>query len=130
MKIKLLLSSLLVAFLFGCAGEPKKSTPTVDDILLPPTAEYTGQDTVAIMNLVNQYVELLKTEDYDAMTRMLYNYIGSNVLPYTAEECDSLARGFKLFAVFDAQVTSFVLRSTDNNQVGITLQITPDGNIA
>ena len=129
MKIKLLLSSLLVAFLFGCAGESKKTTPTVDDILLPPTAEYTGQDTTDIMNLVNQYVDLLKAEDYDAMTRMLYSYVGANVLPYTAEQCDSLARGFKIFAVFDAQVTSFVLRSTDNNQVGITIQVTPDGNI-
>lgn len=130
MKIKLLLSSLLVVLLFGCAGESKKASPTVEEILLPPTAEYTGQDTTAIMNLVNQYVDLLKAEDYDAMTRMLYVYTGGNVLPYTAEQCDSLARGFKMLAVFDAQVTSFILRSTENNQVGITIQIIPDGNIA
>lgn len=118
---------LLLLAVVSCKDKP--AVKTAEELLQKPSVEFTSKDTADVLQLVNQYVDVLTRQNYDSLIDLLYVFNGSEMLPYEGAQRDSMKFGLSLVPVYNAKFSSIVLRSEFNNAVGLTLQIRPDGNI-
>ncbi len=125
MKIKYFFMALCLGLaLVGC-----KHKQTKESYLPPASMDYSAADTARIMSLVNQYITCLNNQDYDGMVDLLYVFKDNNVHPYTESQRDSVINGLSQIPVYAAKLNSLILRSNVNNEVGITIQLIPDGDL-
>ena len=127
--MKKILFPMLLLLLVVVACKEKKVGKTAEDILQKPSVEFTSNDTADVLQLVNQYVDLLTRQNYDSLIDVLYVFNGSEMLQYEGNQRDSIKFGLSLVPVYDAKLSSIILRGQYNNAVGLTLQIRPDGNL-
>lgn len=80
--------------------------------------------------MVNRYVGLIQNRNFADAADMLYNVRNDSILPFTIEEKAGFVKAYNHFPVYNAKVTTLILRSDKNNQVDVSLQIMKDGDIA
>lgn len=90
----------------------------------------TYQDTIDVMDLVTQYMEIFKTGDLKNAANMLYTVKDSKVHEYTDEQKQEFVNSLSAFHVFDYHISSLYFDSERNNEVKIKIQIVPDGDLS
>lgn len=132
MKKASLLSVSLLAFagiLAGCKENAKKEAPIHNKYLRPASMIYTPEDSTDIKDLVNQYVENLRTRNFEANANLLYVVENGEAVAYTDEQKKNYLDVFSRMRFYGCKVNSFLLRSDKNNEVGILLQIIENGDL-
>lgn len=116
--------------IFSC-GKKKKETPALgSEYLRPATMQYSKQDTTQINDIVNRYVELVGSRNFEDAANMLYIVRNDSIIPFDEKKKKGFCEAYSHFPIYAVKVTSMVLRSDKNNQVDVTMQITEDGDIA
>lgn len=113
--------------LVGCKSD-KKDTPSWGS-LRPPSMVYTAQDTTRIQELVNEYVEAFRKQDFETTADMLYKVKNDSVFPLTDTEKKSYIKAMSLLPVYGVKEYAFILRSDKNNEVRLAVQMISSGDI-
>lgn len=120
----------IVLTVFSCGKKEKKTPALGSEYLRPATMQYSKQDTAEINQIVNQYVELLGSRNFEDAANMLYTVRNDSIIPFDEETKKGFCKAYSQFPIYAVKVTSLVLRSDKNNQVDVSMQITQDGDIS
>lgn len=115
---------------FSCGKKEKKPQAIGSEYLRPATMQYSKQDTAEINTIVEKYVGLVSSRNFEEAADMLYTVRNDSVIPYDDKMKKGFCAAYRQFPIYAAKITSMVLRSDKNNQVDICLQITQDGDIS
>lgn len=120
--------ALFSLLLIACNSNSEKKDKSIP-ILRPASMVTTSQDTLDVMNLVEQYMEVLKSGDLQTASSMLYTVKNDSVHPYTEAQKTEFVNGFSIFHVFDYKINGLAFDSQKNNEVTVKIQIVPDGDL-
>lgn len=125
------LEAMLVLVMAACSGDKNqhKIAPNNTDYLRPASIQYTAQDTAAIQNLVDKYLEYFDKKDFAAASELLYTLRNDSIFPLTSSERDGFVKAMSTFDFYASKQKSFILRSEKNNEVKILMQIIESGDI-
>lgn len=125
------LVALLILVMAACSGDKNqhKIASNNTDYLRPASIQYTAQDTAAIQNLVDKYLEYFDKKDFAAASELLYTLRNDSIFPLTSAERDGFVKAMSTFDFYASKQKSFILRSEKNNEVKILMQIIESGDI-
>ena len=130
MKLKVFTICMLcmtVTFV-GCKSDKKKD-PLRSEYLRPASIDYSGKDSSEIKALVDNYVENFKNKNFQATANMLYTLRNDSILPLSEQDKQKYIDAFSQMPVYDCAVKGIILRSDKNNEVQVSVQISPNGSI-
>ena len=131
MKKSILFVALFGLLLAGCSKTDKKKIRNAEDFLLPAAMSYTANDTLKINELVGQFTEALKSQDFAVCADLLNHVKNGEIVPFSDAEKSQYVQGMSSFRhIYDVRTTGFLLRSDKNNDIKLTLQILEDGSIS
>lgn len=130
MKLKVFtICMLCMAVTFvGCKSDKKKD-PLRSEYLRPASIEYSGKDSSEIKALVDNYVENFKNKNFQATASMLYRLRNDSILPLSEQDKQKYIDAYSQMPVYDCAVKGIILRSDKNNEVQVSVQISPNGSI-
>lgn len=121
---------LLLSLLVVTSCKHKKEDVIKDEYIRPASITFTKQDTVEIMNQVNNYVSAVKSKDYHTAVQNLYALQGrDSVRPLTEDQKEHAMGVYNHFNIYDCEVNAFALKGESENMVKVALQIIKDGDI-
>ncbi|MFQ7113402.1 hypothetical protein [Hallella bergensis] len=130
MKLKVFTICMLcmtVTFV-GCKSDKKKD-PLRSEYLRPASIDYSGKDSSEIKALVDNYVENFKNKNFQATASMLYTMRNDSILPLSEQDKQKYIDAYSQMPVYDCAVKGIILRSDKNNEVQVSVQISPNGSI-
>lgn len=132
MRLSTIIIALSAVLFVSCSSERKKHSTGItspEDYLRPATMQYTSNDSAAINALVEQYIECIKSKDFNGCAEMLYKVKDDEIEPLSKHEKDQLVSSLRSFPIYDLRQSTFILRSDKNNEIELTLQIIADGDL-
>lgn len=130
MKLRYFIYLTLLNLLFtACNSNSNKSEESKVPILRPAEMITTHQDSVEVMEMVNQFMTIFKSGDLQSASTMLYTVKNDSVHPYTKEKQQEFINALSTFKVYDYELNALSFDSEKNNKVGVKIQIVPDGDI-
>lgn len=116
-------------FLFAsCSDKRQKAAPEYS--VLPPSIDIlTNDDTLAVLQLANNYISAFAAKDYHASADMLYKYEGDSVRPLNNEERASYIKLMRRYPNYGCKLKGVTLRSITNNRVFYHMQVISNGNL-
>ena len=124
----LLLSA--IAFVTSCSSCSDKKKQQDHNPLLPESELKTdAEDTVAINNLIDQYMGLLADNNVDAAIDMLHRVKDGEVVPMEANDAKKYKAVLSKFHIYGVKKKGFLIRSARNNDITILLQIIKSGDL-
>lgn len=130
MKLKVFTICMLcmtVTFV-GCKSDKKKD-PLRSEYLRPASIDYSGKDSSEIKALVDNYVENFKNKNFQATASMLYRLRNDSILPLSEQDKQKYIDAYSQMPIYDCAVKGIILRSDKNNEVQVSVQISPNGSI-
>lgn len=112
----------------GCKSDKKKD-PLRSEYLRPASIDYSGKDSSEIKALVDNYVENFKNKNFQATASMLYTMRNDSILPLSEQDKQKYIDAYSQMPVYDCAVKGIILRSDKNNEVQVSVQISPNGSI-
>lgn len=112
----------------GCKSDKKKD-PLRSEYLRPASIEYSGKDSSEIKALVDNYVENFKNKNFQATASMLYRLRNDSILPLSEQDKQKYIDAYSQMPIYDCAVKGIILRSDKNNEVQVSVQISPNGSI-
>lgn len=130
MKLKIFTICMLCMTLtfVGCKSGKKKD-PLRSEYLRPASMDYSGKDSSEIKTLVDNYVENFKNKNFRVTASMLYTLRNDSILPLSEETKQKYIAAYSRMPIYDCAVKGIILRSDKNNEVQVSVQIMPNGNI-
>ena len=86
----------------------------------------THEDTVAVMDLANTFLQTLKDKNVDGALDQLYEVENNEVKPLSAEQRSKLRNTFSAFPVEEYTIDAIVLFSDSDSEVRYTTKMFPD----
>lgn len=120
----------IILALSSCGSKKEKTKALGSKYLRPATMQYSKQDTADINTIVEKYVGLIGSRNFEDAANMLYIVRNDSVIPYDDKLKKGFCAAYSQFPIYAVKVTSMVLRSDKNNQVDVSLQIIEDGDIS
>ena len=112
----------------GCKSDKKKD-PLRSEYLRPASIDYSGKDSSEIKALVDNYVENFKNKNFQATASMLYRLRNDSILPLSEQDKQKYIDAYSQMPIYDCAVKGIILRSDKNNEVQVSVQISPNGSI-
>lgn len=125
----LLLFALTISTVFSCTSENKKTEDTEIQLLEKPSIEVSENDTIAVTNLVNEYVQCLTKQEYNTAVSMLHFVEDGIVYPLTDSIANEYIKHYEMNPIYACKVQGFTFRSNLNNSVTLIAQIIETGDI-
>lgn len=123
--ITLCLTALVLA-LTGCKSD--KKTGEVNEKGLP-VFEFNNEDSVAVRQLADEYVQRFQSKDFEACADMLYTVKNDSVHPLTKEQRQGYVNAMQHLPFQGIAVKEQKLLSDKDNEVRIALLMSPDGDL-
>lgn len=118
---------ILIAAVFGLLLSACKDTKKPERALVPGVdvaMEVSPYDTTAVLNLTNEYLELLKAGDIDgAMARLYWLGEDDQVHPLPAEEQEKCRFWLQAYKVYAYRITSFTFYKETDSKVEYEMTI-------
>lgn len=127
MKKVLVFLCFVSLFLFSCKNENKKN-----DIIIPkdPRTDFSmkrsHEDTVAVMDMADKFLQALQEKNVDAALDQLYEVENNEAKPLTEERRNKLKQTFGAFPVESYTIDAIVLFSDSDSEVRYTTRMFPD----
>ena len=120
-----ILAGLLLFTLASCGG--KKSSETEEAHGLP-VFHFEQQDSTAIRNLAQDYVDRINHGDMDGAASLLYFVRNDSILPLPSDKRQEFVEHMKLIGKYGCEQKELELYSDRDNQLRIALKIVESGN--
>lgn len=105
--------------LFVSCSHPKKSDTQV------PT--YCSKDTLEVVELTTEYLELLKNKEFDQAMQMLCHIEGDSVFSLTEKEKTELQNQYKLFPVLSYKIEDYTFTDIYHNEIVYSIEFFEKG---
>lgn len=118
---------LSVVLLTGCKDKPRQSQQ--NEYLRPASMYYSHEDSANIRQMVNVYIENMKTKNFEANVDLLYFVRNDSAFNYTEDMKRRYLEACSQFNIYDCCLKSLILRSDKNNEANILVQIIKNGDL-
>ena len=122
-------TSLLLTGCSGCSNEEQNMTVVTAEELLPPHLDFSSDDSVAVQQLANNYLEAFSAKDYESAADMLFKYENDSVRTLTSKERSSYLKTMRQLPNFGSKFKGMMLRNETNNRIIYTMLVNPNGNL-
>ena len=126
-KIKHCFGGLLVlTLLLGCKDKPAKPEAETEK---PLVVIYAHDDSLAIAQLVNVYVETFNTGDFEKVADMLYTVHSDSIEPLTSEQRASYVQAMQQIGRYGCQLKDMQLNTFKDNKVRLAVLMNENGSL-
>lgn len=126
--IPILLFSAIV-FVSSCSSCSDNKKQDHNPLLPEPELKTDAEDTLAINNLLDQYMGMLADNNVDAAIDMLHRVKNGEILPLEPKEAKEYKSVLSKFHIYGVKKKGFLIRSARNNDITILLQIIKSGDL-
>lgn len=106
-----------------------KDKKTNDDPNKPYVVIYEQEDSLAIIQLANEYVTRFNGGDFNKVCDMLYTVRNDSVFPYTAEQREGFVEAMSKIGTQGCQLKDMQLNTFKDNRVRVAVLLNPEGNL-
>lgn len=110
---------LSILYLSSCTNQPKSETKV-------PT--YCDKDTLEVVELTTQYLNLIKEKKFDQAMQMLRHIEGDNVSELTENEKKELEKQYKLFPVLSYKIENYTFTDIYHNEITYSIEFFKKAN--
>ncbi len=127
MKKILIIISLVSLLLFSCNDGSKNKNITIpEDPRTDFSMQRTSADTIAVMELANNFLQTLKEKNVDMALDQLYEVENNEARPLSAENRSKLKQTFSALPVESYTIDAIILFSDSDSEVRYTTKMFPD----
>lgn len=122
-SFKFLTLVFTLSLVFACGN--KKEQDQVQESVNPRVDKYmerSSEDTLMLIHMAKEYLDLLKDKDYDGALDLLYEINGKQVQPISATQRGNLLKLNQSFPVYDYTIDELLLYSDSDTEVRYTVQ--------
>ena len=120
-----ILAGLMLFTLASCGGKKSGEAEEAQGL---PVFHFEQQDSAAIRNLAQDYVDRINNGDMEGAAGLLYIVRNDSVLPLPADQRTAFVEHMKLFGKYGCEQKELELYSDRDNQLRIALKIVESGN--
>lgn len=106
-----------------------KTSPQVNEWEKPLVVIYAHEDSLAISELANTYVELFNTGNFEAAADMLYTVKNDSALPLTNEQRMGYIQAMQQIGRLGCQLKDMQLNTYKDNKVRIAVLMSEQGSL-
>lgn len=122
-------ASLLLTGCSGCSNDEQTQERKTTEELLPPHLDFSSDDSVAVQQLANNYLDAFSAKDYESAADMLFKYENDTVRTLTNKERSGYLRTMRQLPNFGSKLKGVILRNENNNRLMYVMLVDPNGNL-
>lgn len=121
MKIRLfyLIPSLILSFVFASCSDKKQKTSDNDGQQF--VFEFSNEDSLAISDLANKYVNAFNSQDMESCADLLFRVHNDSVFPLTLDERKDFIASMRHISAFGCERREMALKTDRDNKVYIAI---------
>ena len=121
-----LLMALLAVLVVSCSDKKKERGVFIPDNRTDFSMQRSHEDTLAVMELANQFLTTLKNKDIEGALDQLYEVESTDVRPLSNKRREQLRNALGALPVEDYTIDQITLFSEDDSEVRYTTQMFKD----